>query len=85
MTLKHPRVLPALSEFGILYPITTAPPDLAPAHNLTYCGNCGLIVAFVAFVAFVALWHCGICGICGLCGLTVERRLWNRLYVITIE
>jgi hypothetical protein len=33
MTLKHPRVLPALSEFGIFYPITTAPPDLAPAHN----------------------------------------------------
>jgi hypothetical protein len=24
MTLKHPRVLPALSEFGIFYPITTA-------------------------------------------------------------
>jgi hypothetical protein len=33
MTLKHPRVLPALSEFGIFYPIATAPPDLAPAHN----------------------------------------------------
>jgi hypothetical protein len=33
MTLKHPRVLPALSEFGIFYPIGTAPPDLAPAHN----------------------------------------------------
>jgi hypothetical protein len=33
MTLKHSRVLPALSEFGIFYPITTAPPDLAPAHN----------------------------------------------------
>jgi hypothetical protein len=36
MTLKHPRVLPALSEFGIFYPITTAPPDLAPAHNVSY-------------------------------------------------
>jgi hypothetical protein len=30
MTLKHPLVLPALSEFGIFYPIATAPPDLAP-------------------------------------------------------
>jgi hypothetical protein len=53
----------------------------------------------VAFVAFVALWHCGIVAlwhlwhlwhlwtfvdVCGRCGLTVERRLWNRLYVITI-
>jgi hypothetical protein len=65
MTLKHPRVLPALSEFGILYPITTAPPDLAPAHNLTY----QKIVDFGSW--WNSVFKCGNCGNCGNCGLIV--------------
>jgi hypothetical protein len=51
MTLKHPHVLPALSEFGIFYPIATAPPDLAPAHNkkTTYAWTYSYIVAKILY------------------------------------